>query len=115
VQATLDLARLRAAARDPRATALAGEAAADLGSAPLSPPLLAATVHGDLGRAWLDIAEWQSPAVRRETLAQVTALFDDSARMWTAATVPAALEPRRAAALAALTSDRARAARLARP
>ncbi len=115
LQATIDLARLRAAARDRRATALAGEAAADLDSAPLSPPLLAASVHGDLGRAWLAIAEWQSPAARPETLAQVTALFDDSARMWTAATLAPALESRRAAALAALTSDRARAARLARP
>lgn len=115
LQATIDLARLRAAARDPRATALAGEATADLGPARLSPPLLAATVHGDLGRAWLAIAEAQPPAVRPETLTRVTTLFDDSARMWQAATIAPALESRRAAALAALAADRARAARLARP
>ena len=115
LQATIDLARLRAAARDPRATALAREAADDLDTAPLSPPLLVASVRADLGQAWLAIAAGQPAASRRETLAQVTALFDDSARIWRAAALAPALEPRRAAALTALDADRARAARLMRP
>ncbi|MCC6990637.1 MAG: hypothetical protein IT181_16640, partial [Acidobacteria bacterium] len=113
--ATIDLARLRAAARDPRAAALAGEAEADLGGAPLSPPLLVATVGGDLGRVWLTLAAAQPPATRADLLARATKLADESTRLWTAVALPAAIEPQRAAALAALAADRARATALTRP
>jgi len=115
VQATVDLARLRAAAGDPRAAALAREATLDLAKTPLTPAVLAATVHADLARVWLTLAAAETPAARADSLARVTALCDESIRLWTAATLAPAFEPRRAAALRVLAADRARAARLMRP
>ena len=97
---TIDLAQIRAAARDPQALALAREATAALAGTPVSPPTVAATLQADLGRVWL---------------ARATALADESTRLWTAVALPAALEPQRAAALAALAADRARATALTRP
>jgi len=115
LQATVDLARLRAATGDPRALALARGATAELVGAPITPAVLAATIHADLARVWLTLAAAQPPGSRRDSLARVEALADESTRLWTAATLTPALEPRRAAALAALAADRARVADLTRP
>jgi hypothetical protein len=57
----------------------------------------------------------QPAAARSDLLARATALADESTRLWTAVALPAALEPQRAAALAALAADRARATALTRP
>ncbi len=112
---TIDLAQIRAAAGDPRALALAGEAAAALAATPVTPPNAAATLQADLGRVWLTLAAAQPAAARSDLLARATALADESTRLWTAVALPAALEPQRAAALAALAADRARATALTRP
>jgi len=115
LQATVDLAHLRAAARDARAEELAREATAALAHGWSGPPMVEAVVRADLARAWLAIAESQAPGARAGSAARALPLFDESARLWTAVTLAPALEPRRTAALAALTSDLARAARLMRP
>ncbi len=115
LQATIDLARIRAAAHDPRALDLALEATADLTGAPIGPANMSAMLHADLADVWLALAAAQPKAARAEALARATALVADSTRLWTAAPLPPALEPRRAAALAALDADRARLTDLMRP
>ncbi len=115
LMATIDLARLRAEAGDARAVALAREATAGLAGTPVSPPNVAAALHADLARVWLALAAAQPAPARAGLLAQATTLADDSTRLWTAVVLPKALEPQRAAALAALDADRARAAALTRP
>ncbi|MBL8135505.1 MAG: serine/threonine protein kinase [Acidobacteria bacterium] len=115
LQATIDLARIRAAAGDARATALAHEATSGLAGTPITPANVAATLQADLGRVWLSIAAAEPPAARAEALARAAALASDSRGLWTAAKLPAAIEPQRTAALAALDADRARAAALTRP
>ncbi len=61
---TIDLAQIRAAARDPQALALAREATAALAGTPVSPPTVAATLQADLGRVWLTLAAAQPAAAR---------------------------------------------------
>jgi tetratricopeptide (TPR) repeat protein len=112
---TIDLARLRAEAGDSRASALARGATADLAGTPVTPPTVAATLHADLARVWLALAAARPPAARTDLLAQSARHADESRRLWTAAPLPKALEPQRAAALAALAADRARATALTRP
>jgi tetratricopeptide (TPR) repeat protein len=115
LMATVDLARIRAAAGEARAVALAQEATAGLAGTPVTPPNVAATLHADLARVWLALAAARPPSARAGLLAQASALADEGTRLWTAAPLPKALEPQRAAALAALAADRARATALTRP
>jgi len=115
LQATIDLAALRAATNDPRALALVREATSGLAGTPITPTNVAAALHADLGRVWLSLAAAQPPSAREEALTRAAALAGDSRALWTSATLPAAIEPQRAAALAALDADRARAAALTRP
>ena len=76
---------------------------------------MSAMLHADLAEVWIALAAAQPQAMRAEALARATALVADSTRLWTAAPLPPALEPRRAAALAALDVDRARLTDLMRP
>ncbi|MCC6992758.1 MAG: serine/threonine protein kinase, partial [Acidobacteria bacterium] len=115
LMATIDLARIRAEAGDARALALAREATAGLAGTPVTPALVAATLRADLARVWLVLAAAQAPPARADLLSQAATLADDSTRQWTAAPLPKALEPQRAAALAALAADRVRATALTRP
>ncbi len=115
LMAGVDLVRLYARAGDARAPALASELAAELERVPLAPAAMAAPVYADLARAFLDIASRQAGSAKQPSIARGQAWLDRSEGQWREASLAAALEPQRAAALRTVADERVRAGQMTRP
>ena len=112
VEATIALANIRARAGDRRAMALAESAAKELAGPPIGRPVTDATMHGELGRVYLELAR-NTPGGAADLARTARVSLEKSAALWREATLPEEIETRRAEALAALDADIAAAQRFA--
>jgi hypothetical protein len=103
--ATLRLAALHAGTGDARAMALADSVSKELTTRALDTPVVDAQAWTDLGRIYQQLAGRGRPDEREHRRAAAKAALERAAAVWSDAKLPAALEPRRTRALAAIDAE----------
>jgi tetratricopeptide (TPR) repeat protein len=105
VLATMRLAALHASTGDERAVALADAVSTELTSRAIDTPVIDAQIWTDLGGTYRQLAGHGHRDERERRRAAATAALERAAAVWADAKVPAALEPRRTRALAAIDAE----------
>jgi tetratricopeptide (TPR) repeat protein len=104
VEATIELALIRARTGDRRAEAMAAFVAKELEGPPIGRPVKDAATQGSVGRVYLDLAR-HTPGEAADLVRRAQISLEKSASRWRAVTLPAEIERLRAEALTALAAD----------